>query len=206
MCVNGWISLNAGGGTALDNSLMFSTSAPNTTLAPWFDNLQDDNTSVVQYRADGLAPNQVFTVEWYRVRAYETNQYARITFQAKLYETSNIIEFCYGNVESGTHSSLEGASIGIEDATGGANHFIEATGGYVTTGVVKLRSDTNWPSVNYRFTPPSFTEEFYNLNISKSSAGVTVNNNVDVHGSMNINPGAQISIPGSQVVNVLGQD
>jgi hypothetical protein len=206
MCVNGWISLNAGGGTAFDNSLMFSTSAPNTTLAPWFDNLQDDNTSVVRYRADGLAPNRVFTVEWYRVRAYEVNQYARITFQAKLYETSNIIEFCYGDVESGTHSTLEGASIGIEDATGGANHFIEATGGYVTTGVVKLRSDTNWPAVNYRFTPPSFTEEFYNLNISKSSAGVTVNNNVDVHGSMNINPGAQISIPGNQVVNVLGQE
>jgi hypothetical protein len=196
--------LNGTGGTAFDNSLLFTTSVPNVTLAPWFDDLRDDNTSTVNYKTEGVSPSRVFTVEWYRVRSYSGAQYVRISFQVKLYETSNIIEFHYGTVESGTHSASESASIGLEDATGGTNHFIEATNGYMTTGVISLISSINWPTVNYRFTPPSLTENFYNLSINKTASSVTINSDVNIHGNITVNTGATIDISGSKTINVLG--
>ena len=56
-------------------------------------------------------------------------------------------------MENGTHHTSESASIGLEDATGGTNHFIEGTTGSMTTGISTLVSPANWPTTNYRFTP-----------------------------------------------------
>ncbi|MCK7539611.1 MAG: hypothetical protein MZV63_56225 [Marinilabiliales bacterium] len=71
-----------------------------------------------------------------------------------LHESSNVIEFIYGSASAGSHNALESASIGIEDATGGSGHFIEATTGSMTTGKSDLKCETAWPALNYRFTPP----------------------------------------------------
>jgi PKD repeat protein len=190
LSTNGWLSLNlTGAATTVDNTTLFSTSVPNATLAPWFDDLSDDGTSSVNYKTEGTAPNRVFTAEWYRVRSYSTGNYVRISFQAKLYETTNVIEFHYGTVESGTHNSSESASIGIEDATGGSGHFMEGTTGSTTTGISTLSSATNWPTTNFRFTPPSGTPSFYNLTISKTSPAQLLNTGtVVVNGTMKVNP------------------
>jgi PKD repeat protein len=187
---NGWISMNASG-TALsyDNAVLFNSTVPNVTIAPWFDDLQDDNQSVVGYKTEGSAPNRVFTAEWYNVRSFASNNnYVRINFQVKLYETTNIIEFHYGTVGTGTHNAGEGASIGIEDATGGATHFKEATTGSTITGVTTLTSLSNWPTANYRFTPPSNLQEFYNLTVSKANASVVNSGSVTVNGNLSIAP------------------
>ncbi len=193
ICTNGWISLNATGSSASNNKL-FSMDAPNSVLAPWWDDLEDDGTSFVSYKTEGSTPYCVFTAEWYRVLSYTSGASARITFQVKLFESTNNIEFHYGDVNTGTHSGSETASIGIEDATGGPNHFIEATTGSTTTGVSNLKSLTNWPAENYRFSPPPTIENFYNLNINKNGTQVSFSCNVNVAGTLTINPAANLKV------------
>ena len=203
LCTNGWISLNGSGTSANKNAYLFDSTTPNVTIAPWFDDLRDDATSTVSYKTDGTAPDRVFTAEWYRIRTYSSNPYSRISFQVRLFETSNIIEFHYGTAESGTHNPSESASIGIEDATGGPGHFIEATTGSMTTGVANLTSQNNWPAVNYRFTP-TLVENFYNLIITKAGSTLTVTSDVSVHGNLTVNPDSRLDVPESKKINVIG--
>jgi PKD repeat protein len=193
LCTNGWISLNATGSSA-SNTRLFTADLPNVVMAPWWDDLEDDGTSRISYKTEGSEPARVFSAEWYRLLSYTTGASARLTFQVKLYESTNIIEFHYGNVNTGSHSGSETASIGIEDATGGPGHFIEATTGSTTTGVSNLKSLTDWPTVNYRFSPPPVTENFYNLNINKNSTQVSFNCSVNVAGALTIQPGANLKI------------
>jgi PKD repeat protein len=205
LTTNGWISMNLSGTTSGSNANLFSGTTPNTTIAPWFDNLNDDATSVVSYKTEGTAPTRVFTAEWYRILPYNTGSpTARISFQAKFFETTNVIEFNYGSVESGTHNSGESASIGIEDATSGSGHFIEATTGSTTTSVTNLTSTSNWPTVNYMFSPPVVTESFYNIILNKTSSYVDFNNNVIVNGTMSIAPGASFTVKSGKTLTVNG--
>jgi len=64
--------------------------------------------SGVYYKVDGVAPNRVLTIEFYKVSANGKANYSGYTnytdvnssytktFQVKLYETTSKIEFCYG--------------------------------------------------------------------------------------------------------------
>jgi len=199
---NGWITLNKSGVNSYSNIDLFTTTAPSTTITPWFDNLMDDETSVISYKTEGLAPGRVFIAEWYRVLTYQSGADARISFQIKLFETSNVIEFHYGDVEAGTHNGSESASIGIEDATGGSGHFIEGTTGSTTTGISNLKSSVNWPNYNYRFSPPAI-ENLNNIVISKTGAVFTINRNINISGDLTVEPEAYLTNNG-MYVNVTG--
>jgi hypothetical protein len=170
---NGWASLNLSGSVSVstDNLRLFTNGNPNTTLAPWWDDLKPDANGIVSYKLSGTTPNRVFTVEWKNILAYSTGASARLNFQLKLYETTNVIEFCYGTATSGTHHANESASIGIDDATGGTGHFIEATQNSINLVLSVLKSQNDWPAVNYRFTPPvaSDTEVFHKVTLNKDS-------------------------------------
>jgi len=183
---NGWISLNVtGSADAMDNSELFTSALPATVIAPWWDDLSTDATSSVSYITEGIAPDRVFIAEWKRVLAfYSTGTTARLSFQVKLYESSNVIEFCYGTAEAGNHDVSESASIGIKDITGGSGHFKEATTGSTTYGVTNLSSASNWPTINYRFTPPTLAGTFYNLIENKTNATLTIQPDIIVNGDV----------------------
>lgn len=201
---NGWIALVPATVDGYDNSYLFNVSLPNTTLAPWWDDLIDNATSVVSYKTTGTAPDRVFTAEWYQVPTYYSGATATISFQVKLFETTNSIEFHYGTLATGTHSASETASIGIEDATGGSGHFIEATTGSTTTGVTNLVSTTNWPAVNYRFSPPTPVETFNNLTVNKNSGQLEINTNTIINGSFQVMPGALFNVKNNKTLTVQG--
>lgn len=164
---NGWLSLNLSGLDigSNDNNKLFFSAEPDDALAPWWDDLMADGSSVISYLTSGTAPDRVFTVEWNNVLAYSTGSMTRLNFQVKLYETSNVIEFCYGTVSSGIPSSAEGASIGIKGLTGGAGDFIEATTDSKNTVITNLTSSANWPAYNYEFIPPFETVTFYKVEV-----------------------------------------
>jgi hypothetical protein len=200
---NGWLSLNLTGNNGYSNALLFTTSLPNTSISAWWDDLADDGTSKVYYKTEGTAPDRVFTVEWYRVLTY-FNATARFSFQVKLYETTNAIEFLYGTVEGGSHSTYESASIGIEDATGGTGHYIEATTGSSTTPVTTLTSTSNWPAVNYRFLPPVAILEFNNIVINNTGATVNVNVSLELNGNLTVMPGSAFTVPTGKTIIING--
>ena len=166
---NGWISLDQSGDDASspDNSRLFYNGTPTTVLAPWWDDLDADGSSVISYKLEGSAPDRVFTVEWNNILSYPSDATSRLDFQVKLYETSNIIEFCYGDVTAGDHSASESASIGVNDDS----VFLEATTGSNVNVITCLSSESSWPGENYRFIPPasSDNEIFWEVKVSKSN-------------------------------------
>jgi hypothetical protein len=183
---NGWISLDLTGDipASYENSYLFSDMAPTTALAPWWDDLRIDADGMIYYKTVGTAPNRVFTVEWNNIRAFRTNAYTKLNFQVKLHETTNVIEFCYGDVTGTVHYPKESASIGLKDATGGPGHFVELV--HSTSHLMPgcLVSDNDWPDVNYRFTPPtaSETQTFHQLSVSKDNGELRISQNVVVTG------------------------
>jgi subtilisin-like proprotein convertase family protein len=159
---NGFISLNTAGTavlTANDLSAANATSRP--IIAPLWDDL-DGNvttplTSVGRYTTTGTAPNRVLTVEW---RYWQWNWNATgntISFQAVLYETTNVIEFIYREEVGALNAPT--ATIGIGSATG------SGTGSYLNLASIAAPAVSSTATTNnlavkpatgtvYRFTPP----------------------------------------------------
>jgi hypothetical protein len=119
-------SVNAAGLLKLGSIAVTTESANNassTTNTPklyaWWDATYTTTTASgggVTYVLSGTAPNRVLTVQW-KV-AYATNATSGFSYQVKLYETSNNIEYIYGNIPpSGTPS----ASVGLGNF--GANEY-----------------------------------------------------------------------------------
>ncbi|MFN0203237.1 MAG: hypothetical protein ACKVTZ_17045, partial [Bacteroidia bacterium] len=153
VCSNGWANF-AASTTSAGNGGLGTTTAPNGTMALWWD---DMNSSSVQYLTTGTPGSQVFTIQWTSL-SFFSGSTRTINYQLKLYEGTNVIEFWYGTV-SGTNllaSASESASIGIENTTGGPGNFIDATSGssYIYNGT---RNSGQWPAQNYRFTPAAPT-------------------------------------------------
>jgi PKD repeat protein len=204
MCTNGWLSLSWTTASSGTNPRLFNSDEPNNTIAPWWDDLEDDFSATCRYTTEGTAPDRVFVAEWYNVLTYYSTATSRISFQVRLYETSNIIEFHYGDLLVGMFHSSEGASIGIEDETGGPNHFIEATTGSNTTGVTDLKAQNDWPDVNYRFVPITPVIEFQNVEIDKPGATLNAMSDIDIDGELSVKPGTTFTIGPDITINVKG--
>ena len=165
ICTNGYayfsaVNTNASKDVSSNNFRLFETSGPNNTLAPYFDQLIT-NTAVngitgnVLYQTTGSAPNRVFTVQWGNYPSYSNSQARAINFQAKIYETTNVIEFHYGPTSEGTvpgGNINESASIGIESLVGGNNNYLDALTGSSQTNHGMMTS-SRFPKYNFRFTP-----------------------------------------------------
>jgi PKD repeat protein len=206
MCTNGWLAFDAGTSSSYTNINLFTSTIPNAALAPWWDDLEDDATSNCYYETSGTAPNRVFTAEWNSVLTYYSAATARVSFQVKLYEADHSIEFHYGDFTAGTHNASEGASIGIEDETGGTDHFIEATTGSSTTAVTNLVSNADWPAVNYRFTKNDAYVSMHDMNIDKQGGTITASTSLEIGGKLEVVSGSVLLISPGVNITVKGTD
>jgi hypothetical protein len=125
--VNGFMTLS---NAALVTQSGFTTEIGTTTnwksvIAPFWDDLVISGnpnlvsalqgaTAPIKYQVDGVSPNRVLTVEWSGMEVFN-NAGPNLNFQAKLYETSNNIEFVYGTMEgyNGTLNTLYSYASGI---------------------------------------------------------------------------------------------
>lgn len=111
-------------GSNLTNNLTTGTDRP--IIAPLWDDLQVGTGGQVNYRVTGVSPNRVLTVEWLNM---EWNWLAAgpvITFQAKLYETTNQIQFCYRQDANAVNAGS--ASIGLGGQASGDFYSLNGTG------------------------------------------------------------------------------
>ncbi|MEO0084855.1 MAG: hypothetical protein ABIJ94_03955, partial [candidate division WOR-3 bacterium] len=110
--------------TMLTNDLTNGT--PRPILAPLWDDLDQETFGTFSYKTEGTAPNRVFTAEWLNFAWNFSATVPVISFQLKLYETTNQIEFIYrqeaGAVVSGS------ASIGITAVGTGPGNFLSLDG------------------------------------------------------------------------------
>lgn len=151
---NGWVVL----GTTLSastNTNNLTSGGTRPLLAPLWDDLAMSNSGWFRYVTTGSSPNRIFTIEFYH-EEWNYTASEGITFQIKLYETTNIIDFVYqqeaGAVASGS------ASIGITATATGSGNFwsLNGTGASPTASSSVETNTLNTKPANgqiYRWTP-----------------------------------------------------
>ncbi len=152
-CSNGWLTFNTGvTGTNLTNNLNTSTDRP--MIAPLWDDLQTGSAGDVNYKLTGTSPNRILTIEW---KNMEWNYVAAgpvISFQVKLYETTNVIEFVY--LQNATAVNSGSASIGIGGPTSGQFYSLGNTSAAPPVSSVTETTTLSTKPANgqiYRWTP-----------------------------------------------------
>lgn len=175
ICTEGWLGLGGGLGQTSNNNLSGSSRRP--VLAPLWDDIRlAKNVGAIKYRTTGTAPNRVFTVEWNKMRWDESaggNNSGTISFQAILYETSNVIIFHYQN-ESASISSGASASIGISGTPTGSFYSVNVSSQTVST-VTETSNISTSPGTNrrYIFTPVTCSGSPTAGTVSPSASTVT---------------------------------
>jgi len=125
-----------------DNQPIPTAAAPNRFVAAFWDDLLPVMGSSVLTRTIGTAPNRRFVVQWTNFSVFGDDT-ARMTFQAKLFETSNAIELHYCTLTAGMMGGRitgDSATIGIEsaDGVGGRQHSYNAATSVSTTAAFRF--------------------------------------------------------------------
>ncbi|MFO0624163.1 MAG: hypothetical protein U0325_00985 [Polyangiales bacterium] len=146
---NGFMQLFANamgtGLTTFSNTTLPATSTPNGLIAAFWDDLYSiDNTTGVRTATLGTMPNRRFVVGWINWETGEGSTGEALTFQAKLFETTRVIEIHHCSIAgAGGRSRGNSATIGVEDAMGMRGNLI----GYEYEGIAATGR-------GYRLTPP----------------------------------------------------
>jgi hypothetical protein len=119
---NGFIIFNPATNRGFTNANL-PTAIAGAAMYPFWDDLQANPAvnpnSGVYTRVDGTAPNRIFTVEWYQIGHFSHTAGQEVTFQVRLFENGNRIQFKYldvifGGTQAGFDNGLS-ATIGLED-------------------------------------------------------------------------------------------
>ncbi|AYN03812.1 hypothetical protein [Flavobacterium sp. 140616W15] len=97
-------------GPVNENSPLSSWDSNITLLAPLWDDLNGEG-GTFSYKTIGTAPNRIFTAEWKNWKWLHVTSPPVISFQVKLYEGTNTIEYVY-NQETSNKANAS-ASIGM---------------------------------------------------------------------------------------------
>ena len=132
---NGYISFNGDGDQPVNQSIPF-TNGPDSILAVYWDDLVGSSTGNVYYTTIGTSPHRKFVVQWDFFRHKNLFPFYYMTFEAILYETSNLIKFQYNFTQG---DSLDGseATVGINFENDGLEYSYNQTGA-VTDGMAIL--------------------------------------------------------------------
>ncbi|MCC3157837.1 fibronectin type III domain-containing protein [Hymenobacter sp. 15J16-1T3B] len=155
---NGWVSFNSS--TTDDyrfNELNVGPVGIRPLVAPLWDDL-DGEVGTASYVTTGTSPNRVFTFEWLNWQWNYSATGSTISFQVKLYEGSNRVEFIY-RPESGSINSAS-ASIGLAGATVGSFLSLNNTSATPTASSTTETSNiATRPAAGqvYAFLPPVST-------------------------------------------------
>jgi hypothetical protein len=162
---NGFLSLGAAltsGSIYYSNNLNSGPSTPTGArpiIAPLWDDLDAQAANNITYTTTGSSPNRVFIVQWKNILWDYSALGATISFQVRLSETSNQIQFVYRQEANvGTLDASGGASIGISAASTGSGNFISlanATNSPTTSTTIETNSIITKPATGqvYTFTP-----------------------------------------------------
>ncbi|MFY7963835.1 MAG: fibronectin type III domain-containing protein, partial [Chitinophagaceae bacterium] len=134
-------------------------------IAPFGGDHETNTDGKVHFKVIGSAPNRVLVVEWKNMRLDYESGTADGTFQALLYETTNVIEFIYGNM-SVVSTYTTNPNIGFMVGNGAnqalsiassTNTFTSAAGftgnSYIVGAITNLNSAADGSRRMYRMEP-----------------------------------------------------
>jgi len=126
---DGWVLFgNTAASNQYTNLVTSTTNIPK--LYPYWDDLATGTTGYVKGAVAGTAPNRVLIVQWFVTIPRATGGAANSTFEARIYETTGVVEFHYGAMGPSTTMS---ASVGM---TGNATNFHSVTLSSLTSSTV----------------------------------------------------------------------
>lgn len=94
---NGFITLGTTAPTSTDDLPISSSAAYEAAISAVGFNLSGNTGSTISYSTQGTAPNRHFIVQYSNVRRHIVNGGDAFSFQIRLNETSNTVEFIYGD-------------------------------------------------------------------------------------------------------------
>jgi hypothetical protein len=92
---NGYITFGAITSTTNGYYPISSSRNYNGAISGYSLDLIDDNNRAIEYLTSGTMPNRVFTIQWRQARRFGSAE--QLSFQIKLFETTNIIQIIYAN-------------------------------------------------------------------------------------------------------------
>ena len=142
---NGWAGFGTGAipnntDTWTNNLLGLTAGRP--IVAPLWDDMDNTGGGTV-YSVSGSASNRVLTVQWTNQKWRYDAAAGVISYQLKLYETTNVIEFIYRPEAGIIPAATDGASIGISATAVGLNTFISLTDVSANPGISYTTETTN---------------------------------------------------------------
>ena len=197
------------------NNLTSGGGANRPLLAPLWDDLSIGLPANLKSELTGTAPNRVFTVEWQNVifPVNATPTVASLSFELKLYETTNVVDFTYTVPSGGSTYANPSASIGITGAALASPNFLSvqaATNPTTVSNVTEVNTiGVDPPSgIVYRFLPDcpdpfgltATCISYYGANLSWAAPSFCPNGPVGyeyIVDELNISP----TIPGTPVIN-----
>lgn len=153
---NGWLSFGAPGYSVGYND-EYGMADMKPALMPFWEDLSGDMGDA-SYTVTGSAPNRVFTMQFKNWMWTYNASAPGISFQVKLYETTNVIEYVYRQ-ESGAISGFSiGTTIGICDGTPTPTYItINNSSATPTPSSTTFTTSISSKPANgqiYRFSPP----------------------------------------------------
>ena len=190
---NGIIRL---GGTAIATATYVIGAASQALISPIGGDLETSSTGKVHFKLVGSAPNRCLVVEFLNMGLdYTGSPYANPdgTYQARLYETTGVIEFVYGAMaRNSSASNTSSFNIGFS-SNSTANNLLSVTNtstnttslsavttlSYSTGAIADLNSASNGSRKYYTFTPAALsapiTLTFSSVGVSNTTIGWTDN-------------------------------
>ena len=156
VCSNGYLTLGDS-----DDSVWPDETSYYSFISPFGHDLDPSSDGTITYSVTGSTPNRVLTVQWAGVPCFgDDNTY---NFQVKIYETTNAIEFCYGQMSITEEKS---PVVGLYDHINTEKLIVTGTGNWAnfttSSTVTDLFVDINTGSypasgLTYSFTPATIT-------------------------------------------------
>jgi len=145
ICTNGWVALGSTTSTTYTNDLCTTSGPDLNKLCPFWDDL-NNTVNGISYTTLGTAPNRIFVVEYLHIPYFSGS--GDVTFQVRLYENGNRIEFIYGPAVQNLSAT---GSVGLNYAPGGSGNVLSATPGNPCTATTWSTTSCN-NSVPYNTT------------------------------------------------------
>lgn len=197
---NGWITLNPASitNTGISNSLTGNSTTINTVIAPHWEDLvctgysgttpYTSSTQLDQsmkWKVDTVTVSplrRVFVAEWMGMEKFNVPG-PNLNFQVRMYETTNVIEFIYGNMSQfdGTSISEFSYSVGMNSfstTTQGAGEFLALQETNTDIFASTAKDNHSWSQECYtrlRFTPGSLNTGSSYPAFTNDSAGSPTN-------------------------------
>jgi hypothetical protein len=169
---NGLVSLSSTGTSASGSTYVVSGGSVTTPVISAFAaDLGTGTSGKTHYKVVGTAPNRCLVIEFNNMTLLWTSGYTNDgTYQVRLYESTGIIEFVYGNMSITSTSGASDATVAIGFATSTTTNNLawitsstntnSVTGPftdnptYPTGALANLNSAANGSRRTYQYTPP----------------------------------------------------